>query len=258
MSVFQMELNDYPHFFLVEDRRLCSTGQHCLGFPRVIYDTLLRLRYDGDAPIFCCRMSKAHGFDRCEVSMTISFDSMEQWSGSVIGREPDTDIEMMAHITLTSLCEDCLAAIGALPIALLPIWNQENPVWQQCLEAVSNLEGPHFHIGMTSLAMYVQYLLNLQHNTVRTGMQQRMYLTAYEDHTTSTSHELERLRHENAILRSGARPPSEHDRELQVAYRQLSEAEHGWNYTRQLLDITHEKVDVRNHGIIHLEQAIVA
>jgi hypothetical protein len=24
-----MELNDYPQFFLVEDGRLCSMGQHC-------------------------------------------------------------------------------------------------------------------------------------------------------------------------------------------------------------------------------------
>jgi hypothetical protein len=35
MSVFQMELNDFPHFDLTEDRRLCSMGQHCLGFLRV-------------------------------------------------------------------------------------------------------------------------------------------------------------------------------------------------------------------------------
>jgi hypothetical protein len=39
-------------------------------------------------------------------------------------------------------------------------------------------------------------------------------------------------------------------------YRCLSEAEHGWNYTRQLLDITREEVDVSTHGIIHLEHAI--
>jgi hypothetical protein len=40
-------------------------------------------------------------------------------------------------------------------------------------------------------------------------MQQLMRLMAYEEHTTATSCELERLRHENAVLRSGARPPSE-------------------------------------------------
>jgi hypothetical protein len=33
MSAFQMELNDYPHFNLAEDERLCSTGLHCPGFP---------------------------------------------------------------------------------------------------------------------------------------------------------------------------------------------------------------------------------
>jgi hypothetical protein len=87
-------------------------------------------------------------------------------------------------------------------------------------------------------------------------MQQRMHLTAYDDHATTTSRELESLRHENAILRSSACPPSEQDCELQVAYRRLSEAEHGWNYTRKLLDITREEVDVHTHGIINLELAI--
>jgi hypothetical protein len=85
-----------------------------------------------------------------------------------------------------------------------------------------------------------------------------MCLTAYEEHATATSRELKRLRHEYAILRSSACPPSEQDCELQVAYRRLSEAEHGWNYTRQLLNITHEEVDVHTHGIIHLEHAIEA
>jgi hypothetical protein len=91
----------------------------------------------------------------------IPFDPMEPWSGSVIGSEPNTGIEMMAHIALSSLCEDRLAATAALPIAPLLIQNQENPIWQQCLEAVSDPKGPHFHAGMTSLAMYTQYLFNL-------------------------------------------------------------------------------------------------
>jgi hypothetical protein len=79
---------------------------------------------------------------------------------------------------------------------------------------MSDLEGPHFHTGMTSLARYTQYLFNLQHNTTRIGMQQRMRLTAYEEHATTTTRELERLRRENAVIRSGALPPSEQDHEL--------------------------------------------
>jgi hypothetical protein len=61
--------------------------------------------------------------DQCEVSMTIPFDPMEPWSGSVIGIKPDTDIELMAHIALTSLCEERLIDTAALPIALLQIQN---------------------------------------------------------------------------------------------------------------------------------------
>jgi hypothetical protein len=89
MSAFQMELNDYPHFDLAEDGRLCSTGQQCLGFPRVLYDALIRLSYDGDTPVYRCRLSMTHGMDQCEVSMMILFNSMEPWSGSVIGSEPE-------------------------------------------------------------------------------------------------------------------------------------------------------------------------
>jgi hypothetical protein len=90
----------------------------------------------------------------CEVSMAIPFDPAKPWSGSIIGSEPDTGVEMMAHITLTSLYEDRLTATAALPIVLLLIWDQENSVWQQRLAAVSDIEGPHFHMRMTSFARY--------------------------------------------------------------------------------------------------------
>jgi hypothetical protein len=130
MSAFQMELNDCPHFDLAEDGRLCSMGQHCPGFPRVLYDTLIRLGYDGDAPVYSCRLSRVHDLDRCEVCVMIPFDPARPWSGSVIDSEPDTGIEMMAHIALTSLGEDRLTATATLPIALLSIRDQENPVWQ--------------------------------------------------------------------------------------------------------------------------------
>jgi hypothetical protein len=63
MSALQMEQNDYPHFDLVEDGTPCSTGQHCSGFPRVLYDTLVHLGYDGDAPVYRCRLSTAHDMD---------------------------------------------------------------------------------------------------------------------------------------------------------------------------------------------------
>jgi hypothetical protein len=187
------------------------------------------------------------------VNVMIPFDPVEPWSGSIIGSEPDTGVERMGHTFLTSLCEDHLTATAALPITLLPIRNQENPIWQQRLEAMSYLEGPHFHAEMTSLARYAQYLLNLQHNTAKTGMQQRTHLAAHKESAAATAREIERLRHEIVFLRSGARPPSKQDRELQEVYCLLSDAEHGWNYTYILLGITCKEVETRTHEIVHLK-----
>jgi hypothetical protein len=87
----------------------------------VLYDALIRLGYDGDALVYRCRLSMAHSMDQCEVSVTIPFDPTESWSGSVISSEPDTDVELMAHVALTSLCEDHIAVTTSLPIAFLPI-----------------------------------------------------------------------------------------------------------------------------------------
>jgi hypothetical protein len=132
----------------------CSMGLHYPGFPRVLYNTLTRLGYDGDVPVYRCRLSRVHNLDMCKVRVTIPLDPVHPWSGSIVGSEPDTSVEMMAHITLTSLCEDRLTTMVALPIELLSIQSQENPIRQQRLEAVFDLEGPHIHAEMTSLARY--------------------------------------------------------------------------------------------------------
>jgi hypothetical protein len=156
-----MNMDDYPYFVLVMDGRLCSMGQHSPRFPWVLYDTLLRLGYNRDVPIYRCQLSLAHGLDVYEVNVMIPFIPIEPWSRSFVSSEPDTAIKIMSHIALTSLCESRLAAIAALPIALLLIQNQENPVWQQHLEAMSVLKGPHFSVEMVAMAKYTQYLFNL-------------------------------------------------------------------------------------------------
>jgi hypothetical protein len=88
MSAFQMEMNDYPHFYLANDGRLCSTCQHYPGFLRVLYDALIHLGYNGDAPVYRCRLSRVHDLDSCEVSVMIPFNPVEPWSGYVIVVSP--------------------------------------------------------------------------------------------------------------------------------------------------------------------------
>jgi alpha-D-ribose 1-methylphosphonate 5-triphosphate synthase subunit PhnH len=149
---------------------------------------------------------------------------------TVIRVELDETVEQTAQVTLTSLCESHLANTAAMPITLFSICNQEDPMWKQRLEAMSNLEGPRFHAGMVALAKYVQHMYNMQAT--------------------------EELRQENAILHSGTLPPSDQDRELHVTYRHLSEAEHGWHSFRQQLDAACKVLDDRTHVIIYLEHHI--
>jgi hypothetical protein len=109
-----MNMDNYPHVTIAADGSLCSTGQHRPGFPRVLYDALRQLGYEGDAPVYHGRMSMAHGQDKCEVNVVIPLNSMEPWMATVIGVELDE----------TSLCETRLTDTAVMPIALFPIHNQ--------------------------------------------------------------------------------------------------------------------------------------
>jgi hypothetical protein len=179
-------------------------------------------------------MFMTHGQDRYEVNVVIPLNPMEPWMATIIGVELD---------------ESCLADTAVMTIVLFPIRNQEHPVWKQRLETMSNLEGPHFHTGMAALVEYAQHIFNLQANTARTVTQQHLHLGSLEQH-------IEELRHVNAILRSGTPPPLDQDHELQVTYRHLSEAEHGWHYFRQQLDAARKVLDDHIHAIIHLEHQV--
>jgi hypothetical protein len=149
-----MNMNDYPHVSIAEDDRLCSLGQHRPGFPRVLYDVQLHLGYNGDVPVYRYHMSMAHVLDSCKVSVAIPLNPTKPWMGTVISIKLDDTVEQAAHVALTSLCESCLAATTEMPITLFLNHNQGDPMWQQCLEAMSDLESPHFHAGMVAMAKY--------------------------------------------------------------------------------------------------------
>jgi hypothetical protein len=55
-------------------------GQHCPGFPRVLFNALFHLGYNGDAPIYHCLLSMANDLDVCEVSVMMPFGPTELWA----------------------------------------------------------------------------------------------------------------------------------------------------------------------------------
>jgi hypothetical protein len=185
-----MDTSKYPHITIAEDGRLCSTGQHRSGFPGVLYTMLLHLGYNGGIPICCAHMSVAHSMEQCEVSMTIPIRPKESWSVTVMGVKLDDTVDKTAHFTLTSLCRNRLAATAVMLLALFPFHYQGDPVWQQCFEAVSDHEGPHYHAGMAAMAEYAQGLFNLQHSTDTIVVQQHLCTAACEERYTTTLQEL--------------------------------------------------------------------
>jgi hypothetical protein len=58
----------------------------------MLYDTLLHLSHNGDVPVYRDRMSKAHGQDRCEVSVTLPLSLTEPWGMTVVGIELDETV----------------------------------------------------------------------------------------------------------------------------------------------------------------------
>jgi hypothetical protein len=112
------------------------------------------LGYSGEVPIYCCQLSMVDGLDICVTNVMIPVNPAEPWMGTIVGNEPDITVKQTAHITLTSLCESHLAAIAVMPIVLFLIQNQENPVWKQRIEAMSDLKGLHFNVSMAAMAKY--------------------------------------------------------------------------------------------------------
>jgi hypothetical protein len=88
-----------------------------------------------------------------------------------------------------------------MSIALFPIHEQEEPMWRQRHQDVTDPEGPQFHAGMAAMTKYAQYMFNLQRNTAQTIVQQCLRMTFLKQH-------VEGLKHENAILHSGTPQPS--------------------------------------------------
>jgi hypothetical protein len=198
---FRMNMDNYPHITITEDGSLCSTGQHLPRFPCMLYGTLLHLGHNGDAPVYRGRMSMAHGRDRCEVSVMLPISPTEPWGMTVIGVELDETIEQVAHVALTALCGSRLNDTAAMPIAVFLICEKEEPMWGQRIWDMTDPEGPHFHASMAVMTKCVPYMFNLQHNSVKTIVQQRLRMTFLEQH-------VEGLRHKNATLYSSTLPPS--------------------------------------------------
>jgi hypothetical protein len=50
----------------------------------------------------------------------------------------DDTLERATHQALTELCEHHLSVLDDTAIALLPVWNEGNTVWSECVAAIGD------------------------------------------------------------------------------------------------------------------------
>jgi hypothetical protein len=67
------------------------------------------------------------------------FPNGSPWSTWAIGDDMDDAIEKAAHMALTALCSQNLAATMATPISLYPIQDRPDTKWKARMDEVGNV-----------------------------------------------------------------------------------------------------------------------
>jgi hypothetical protein len=110
-------------------------GLHCHDFPLLLWDALVQTGYGDRAPEYCGRLYEEHGLQCCEVYINIPSHPMHD------------AMEKAAHMALTALCSQNLAATAGTPISLYPIQDLSDPEWKACIDEVGNVFHVHYHSG---------------------------------------------------------------------------------------------------------------
>jgi hypothetical protein len=133
---------------------------------------------------------------RCEVYVDIlshpMFPDGSPWSTWAIRADMDDAMEKTAHMVLTALCSQNLAATACMLILLYPIQDRSDPEWKARMDEVCNVFQLHYHSGWAYMAGYAQHLFQLQHDTQRIVAEQRCRLVGYAKEVKGLIQELSR------------------------------------------------------------------
>jgi hypothetical protein len=103
----------------------------------------MQIGYGDRAPEYYGRLFEEHDLQRCEVYVDIPFYPMfpdgSLWSTWAIGANMDDAMEKAAHMALTILCSQNLAATVGTPISLYPIRDHFDLEWKAHMDEVGNV-----------------------------------------------------------------------------------------------------------------------
>jgi hypothetical protein len=144
-------MDDYPYATLGANGWFCCDGLHRPGFPTLLQDVLHRFGYTG-LPAYHGHPYHQFRLGRCKVHVDVlahpTDPTMTAWFTTVRGDDLDDTLERAAHQALTEFCEYHLPVFGDTAIALLPVRNEGNAVWSECVTAISDPEfSTHMRVG---------------------------------------------------------------------------------------------------------------
>jgi hypothetical protein len=165
-------MDDYPYATLGADGWFHCDGLHYPGFPTLLWDVLHRFGYTG-LPAYRGRSYRQFGLARCKVHVDILAHptdlTMMAWFTMARGDNLNDTLERADHQALTEFCECHLPVLDDTTIAVLPIQNEGNMVWSECVAAIGDPELLTHHAGWKLTACYAQHVSSLLQEVTTMG-----------------------------------------------------------------------------------------
>jgi hypothetical protein len=173
------------------------------------WDTLMQTSYGDTPPEYYGQLFEEHGLQRCEVYVDIPshpvFPDGSMCSTWAIGADMSDAIEKAAHMVLTALCSQNMAATAGTPISLYLIQDHSDLEWRARMDEADNFHWVHHHSGWAYKSHYAQHLFQLQHDTQRIIAEQRCRLVAYVKEVENLTQEISHIAQKNGVVRQKVR-----------------------------------------------------
>jgi hypothetical protein len=172
-------MDDYPYATIGADGWFRCDGLHCPGFPTLLRDVLHRFSYTG-LPAYHDRPYHQFGLGCCKVHVDILAHptnvTITAWFTTAQGDDLNDTLERAAHRALTEFCERHLPVLSDTAIALLPVQNEGNAVWNERVATIGDPEFPTHHAGWALTARYAQHVSSLLQEVTAMDAHLRLHL----------------------------------------------------------------------------------
>jgi hypothetical protein len=253
-------MDDYPYATLGADGWFRCDGLHRPGFPTLLRDMLHRFGYTG-LPTYRGHPYRQFGLGRCKNHVDMpahpTDPTMMAWCTTARGDDVDDTLERAAHQALTEFCERHHPVLGDTIIALLPVRNEGNTVWSECVTAISDPEFLTHHAGWALTAHYAQHVNSLLQEVTAMGAHLRLHLEECTDQVKAKNCVVKDIQKGNReLLQKNARLETcirELSNELMRTYRSRDFKTDDIDNTRTRLQHAQDELFATQSYVHHLE-----